>query len=48
MLEVVPIRTDLQVRARPAKRNDRRLDELGERHGINGPIKRLREALDAD
>ncbi|HYZ11460.1 MAG TPA: 5'-3' exonuclease H3TH domain-containing protein [Actinomycetota bacterium] len=46
MREVVPIRTDLEVELETGRRDDRRLDELAERWGLTGPIRRLREALD--
>ena len=42
---VVPIRTELEVRIRPGKRDDAKLDELGERRRLANPIRRLREAL---
>jgi 5'-3' exonuclease len=47
MQDVVPIRTDLELRVRPGTRDDERLDELGERHRLKNPIGRLRAVLDA-
>jgi 5'-3' exonuclease len=46
MLDVVPIRTDLEVRVRAEDRDDDALDALAERHRLTGPIRRLRAALD--
>ena len=46
MREVVPIRTDLEVEVEPGARDDGRLDELAERWGLAGPVRRLRAALD--
>ncbi len=45
MREVVPIRTDVDVRTWSVPRSDERLDELAERHGLQAPIGRLRRAL---
>lgn len=47
MLDVVPIRTELELRVNPSERDDERLDELGERHRLSNPLRRLREVLDA-
>lgn len=47
MLEVVPVRLDLELTYAEGVRDDARLDTLAERHAIEGPVKRLREALDA-
>ncbi len=45
MRKVVPIRTDVAVRIRPAPRDESRLEALGERYRLTGPIRRLRAAL---
>lgn len=47
MEEVVPVRTSVEVTTQRHERDDAALDELGERHRLGGPIRRLREALDA-
>jgi 5'-3' exonuclease len=47
MREVVPIRTDLDLVVDREERDDDRLDRLAERHRLTGPVRRLREALDA-
>jgi 5'-3' exonuclease len=47
MREVVPIRTDLDLVVDREDRDDDRLDRLAERHRLTGPVRRLREALDA-
>lgn len=47
MREVVPIRTDLELEVETGTRDDGRLDELAERWGLTGPVRRLREALEA-
>jgi 5'-3' exonuclease len=47
MREVVPIREDLELEVETGSRDDGRLDELAERWGLTGPVRRLREALDA-
>ena len=47
MGEVVPVRTNVDVVWVRAERNDERLAELGEKHRLGGPIRRLSEALDA-
>ncbi|HWB70925.1 MAG TPA: 5'-3' exonuclease [Egibacteraceae bacterium] len=46
MRQVVPIRCDLHVELQRAARDDARLDDLARRHNLEGPIRRLREALD--
>jgi 5'-3' exonuclease len=48
MREVVPIRTNLEVRTWKGDRDDRLVDELAERYRLTGPVGRLRRALDAD
>jgi len=45
---VVPVRGDVEVRMEVGGRDDARLDELRERYKVNGPIRRLRAALDAN
>jgi 5'-3' exonuclease len=45
MRRVVPIRTDLEVRAWRAERDDARIDRLAERYKLGGPVRRFREAL---
>ncbi len=47
MLEVVPVRRDLPLTVRETERDDARLDGLAERHAIDSPVRRLREALGA-
>ena len=47
MAEVVPVRTDVELVVARSERNDEKLDALVERYGIDGPVTRLREALDA-
>jgi len=42
---VVPIRTDVEVRAWRAERDEAHLGELAERYRLTGPVRRLREAL---
>jgi 5'-3' exonuclease len=44
--QIVPIRTDLELRSWTAPRDDARIDELAERYGIRGAATRLRAALD--
>jgi len=48
MREVVPIRTDLEVRAWKQERDDSAADELAERYRLTGPVGRLRRALDGN
>jgi 5'-3' exonuclease len=45
MHEVVPIRTDLEVRTWRNEQNEARLEELSATYRLGGPIGRLREAL---
>jgi hypothetical protein len=45
MRTVVPIRTDVKVRTWGGTRDDARLDRLAKRHKIEGPVRRLRQAL---
>lgn len=47
MESVVPVRRDLTLVVDRGERDDGRLDELAKRHAIDGPVGRLREALDA-
>jgi 5'-3' exonuclease len=45
MREVVPIKTDLELREWGGKRDDRALDKLAERLKLTGPVRRLRAAM---
>ena len=45
MREVVPIRTDLELREWGGRRDDRALDRLAERLKLTGPVRRLRTAM---
>ena len=47
MDEVVPVRTSVEVTMRRSRRDDARLDDLAEQYRLGGPLRRLREALDA-
>ncbi len=47
MGEVVPVRTSLEVTMRRGTRDDALLDDLAEQYRLGGPLRRLREALDA-
>jgi 5'-3' exonuclease len=47
MRTLVPIRTDVDVQTWQAKADDARLDSLGERYKLTGPIRRLRQGLAA-
>jgi 5'-3' exonuclease len=47
MRDVVPIRTDVEVRTWSSPRDDERLEDLAQRHRLTGPIGRLRTALDS-
>lgn len=47
MRAVVPVATDVALETRAGARDDTALDELAVRYGMEGPIGRLREALDA-
>jgi 5'-3' exonuclease len=46
MREVVPIRTDLEIRTWAGRRDDQLVEELAERYALTGPSHRLRRALD--
>ncbi len=46
MTRVVPVRRDVAVTVDRSQRDDAALDALAERHNLEGPIRRLREALD--
>jgi 5'-3' exonuclease len=46
MREVVPIRTELEVRAWKPDRDDTAADELAERYRVTAPVRRFRQALD--
>ncbi len=46
MRGVVPVRTDIEVRLWSGRRDDEELERLRERYNVNGPIRRLRAALD--
>jgi 5'-3' exonuclease len=45
MQQVVPIRTDLEVKAWTGERDERKVDELAKRYGLQGPARRLGQAL---
>ena len=45
MRDVVPIRTDLELRTWQGERDDRLADDLAERYRLTGPVGRLRRAL---
>jgi 5'-3' exonuclease len=45
MRALVPIRTDVEVRTWRGRPDDARLDSLGERHKLTGPIRRLRQSI---
>ncbi len=47
MREVVPVKRDRELVTEIAERDDDLLDGLAEEHGLAGPVRRLREALDA-
>ncbi|MBA2529852.1 MAG: 5'-3' exonuclease [Euzebyales bacterium] len=47
MTEVVPVRRDVEVITHRAARDDAALDALAQRHNLDSPIRRMREALDA-
>lgn len=47
MTEVVPVRRDVDVRVAKSARDDGELSALAERHNLDSPVARLREALDA-
>ena len=44
MRDVVPVRTDVDLRTEQGSRDDEELDRLGEAHRLTGPIGRLRAA----
>jgi 5'-3' exonuclease len=44
---IVPIRTDLELRAWARRREDSRIDELAERYALKGPVMRLRAAIES-
>jgi 5'-3' exonuclease len=46
MRRLVPIRVDVSIEEWSSPRDDVRLDALGERHKLAGPIRRLRSSLD--
>ena len=45
MRKVVPIRTDVKVRTWSCPRSEKKLAALAKRHRLEGPVRRLREAL---
>lgn len=47
MEAVVPVRTAVEVTQERSDRDDSTLDALGEQHRLSGPLRRLREAMDA-
>ena len=47
MEAVVPVRTSVEITEERHDRDDAALDELGEKHRLSNPLKRLREAMDA-
>jgi 5'-3' exonuclease len=47
MRAVVPVRTDVPLVASAPRRDDARLEKLQTEHSLEGPIRRLRETLDA-
>jgi 5'-3' exonuclease len=47
MQQIVSIRTDLDLKLWRAERDEKKLDELGKRYALVGPIRRLREATAA-
>ncbi len=46
MRQVVPIRTDVTVQVTNGERDDARLDDLGSRYRLTGPLARLRTAME--
>ncbi len=44
---VVPVRADVDIRVFAGRRDDVRLDDLASRNNLEGPVRRLREALSA-
>jgi 5'-3' exonuclease len=47
MRDVVPVRTDVAVEMATPRRDDAAVDALARAHGLEGPLERIREALDA-
>lgn len=47
MEAVVPVRTSVEITVERSARDDDAVDRLGEDYRLSGPLKRLREALDA-
>jgi 5'-3' exonuclease len=47
MRQVVPVRHDAELTVSRGRRDDARLAALAERHALDGPVRRLQEALDA-
>lgn len=47
MRRVVPVATDVDLQRRGGTRNDAALDALAEQHNLEGPLRRLREAMHA-
>lgn len=47
MRRIVPVATDVDLQRRGGTRNDAALDALAEQHNLEGPLRRLREAMDA-
>jgi 5'-3' exonuclease len=45
MRDVVPVRTNVRLVTESGTRDDAKLDALAEEHNLDGPIKRMREAL---
>ncbi len=45
MQEIVPIRTDLELRAWKAEPDEGRAEQVAERFALKGPVRRLRQAL---
>jgi len=45
MREVVPIRTDVEIRMWQASPDEERLEAMGEKYQVEGPLRRLRSAL---
>jgi 5'-3' exonuclease len=46
MQQVVPIRTDLDVKTWKAERDEKKLERMAKRYALTGPIRRLREAAE--
>jgi len=45
MQKIVPIRTDLELRAWKAEPDEEKIEQVAERFALKGPIRRLRQAL---